>query len=151
MKQFDLLSTTFMIVISMFISYYVTWNVMLDENMEYNHLNRVYHSLLMGFIMGSLEIAMMLISGHRQAYLYILLAVMVSLSMLFWTLIRKQTFIGEDEFYKGMIQHHDAALFMARRVLKRNDISSNLRTLANNIILTQTKEINDMKTWLSQS
>lgn len=147
------LSILVMTIISVIISYYITWNSMLDDNTNYHHLNRVYHSLLMGSLMASIEIGMLIITGYgkKRKYLYIAFIMVVLLSILFWRLIRDQKYITEEEFYKSMIQHHESALFMARRVLKREDISENLKNLATNIIQTQTKEINDMKSWLRQN
>jgi uncharacterized protein (DUF305 family) len=55
-----------------------------------------------------------------------------------------------DEFDKAfldeMIVHHEGAVDMAALVLK-NSSRGELRTLANDIIKAQTKEINEMKTW----
>jgi uncharacterized protein (DUF305 family) len=55
-----------------------------------------------------------------------------------------------DEFDKAfldeMIVHHEGAVDMVALVLK-NSSRGELRTLANDIIKAQTKEINEMKTW----
>lgn len=148
-KLNNLLSISFMILLSIILSYYLTWNSMLDNNKNYNHLNRVYHSLLMGFLMGAIETCMIILMGQYELYLYILLSILILLSIISYMLIRKQTLINEDEFYKGMIQHHESALFMAKRVLQRNDISDYLKKLAVNIIKSQTQEIQDMKAKLN--
>lgn len=134
-----------MAIVGIIISYYITWNAMLDNYTGINHLNRFYHGILMAFLMAGVEAIMLLTMDFSNVTMYIVILSTLIGSIIFWILIRKQTGINEKEFYKGMIQHHEAAIFMAKRVLKRKDISDKLRVLANNIIMTQTKEIQDMQ------
>lgn len=58
-----------------------------------------------------------------------------------------------DEFDKAflaeMIVHHQGAIDMANLVLQKST-RPELRSLANDIITAQTKEINQMKTWQQQ-
>lgn len=59
--------------------------------------------------------------------------------------IRKQLFINIKDFYRGMIPHHSMALLMSKRVLEKNGLTREDREFANNIIKTQSSEIEWMK------
>lgn len=65
---------------------------------------------------------------------------------LFFTCIRKQIFVNEIQFLKGMIPHHSMAIMMSKHLEKKpNSISH----LLDQIIQTQTKEIIIMKDYLN--
>lgn len=56
-----------------------------------------------------------------------------------------QTFKNVDEaFAKGMITHHQMAIDMSEAILKYTD-NDTIKTMAENIIATQTKEIQEME------
>ncbi len=52
----------------------------------------------------------------------------------------------EEMFLRGMIVHHLGAIEMAQELLKQTK-RPELINLANNIIASQTKEVNDMRAW----
>ncbi len=54
---------------------------------------------------------------------------------------------SEKEFILGMIPHHQEAVDTAKEVLARGGTTPEIRTLAENIIKAQEKEIADMKSW----
>lgn len=54
---------------------------------------------------------------------------------------------SEKEFILGMIPHHQEAVDTAKEVLARGGTTLEIRTLAENIITAQEKEIADMKAW----
>jgi uncharacterized protein (DUF305 family) len=54
----------------------------------------------------------------------------------------------EEAFLRGMIVHHIGAINMAEDLLKQTD-RSELVELANNIIKTQSEEVDMMKGWLA--
>ena len=60
--------------------------------------------------------------------------------------IRKQLFINIKGFYKGMIPHHSMALLMSKKLLEKDGLNSDDREFVNNIIKTQSAEIEWMKT-----
>lgn len=53
---------------------------------------------------------------------------------------------ADKMFIEQMIPHHESAIAMANLALQKSS-HSELKTLANNIISTQTEEINKMKQW----
>lgn len=54
---------------------------------------------------------------------------------------------SEREFIQGMIPHHQEAVDTAKEVIARGGTTPEIRTLAENIIVAQEKEIADMKMW----
>lgn len=55
----------------------------------------------------------------------------------------------DTEFVRQMIPHHESAVIMAQMLLASNP-RPELKTLAENIITAQQKEIGDMKAWLAR-
>lgn len=64
-------------------------------------------------------------------------------------LIRTQTFINDQQFLHGMIPHHSMAILTAEKIKDKTD-DPRIRSLANNIILSQTKEIQLMEKILNE-
>ncbi len=54
---------------------------------------------------------------------------------------------SEQEFIESMIPHHQEAIATAKEILARGGTKPEIRTLAENIIAAQEKEITDMKQW----
>ncbi len=57
---------------------------------------------------------------------------------------------SDREFIEHMIPHHQEAVDTAREVLERGGEISEVKTLAENIITAQEKEIVDMKSWYKE-
>ena len=100
------------------------------------HLNDIYMVMLMTswmFLFGALYHGISLdkiVIGS--------IAVIITL----W-LIRKQIFINDREFLKGMIPHHSMAILMSEKIREKTS-DQRIVTLANNIIKAQTEEIEYM-------
>lgn len=104
------------------------------------HLNKVYGAILMGGYMALIELFM---HGYTSAYQgwaagWILLIIAMS------AMIYLQIGINENEFLRGMIEHHGMGIKMAERVLERNDLTPDTTMLAKSIIDLQRKEIIQM-------
>ncbi len=54
---------------------------------------------------------------------------------------------SEREFLQAMIPHHEEAISTAKEVVERGGSTAEIKTLAENIIKAQEKEVLDMKTW----
>jgi hypothetical protein len=65
--------------------------------------------------------------------------------IIFFALIRNQTFVNEIQYLKGMIPHHSMALLMSKRLEKK---PNSIQHLLDQIIQTQQKEIIIMKSYL---
>ncbi len=104
------------------------------------HLNKVYGAILMGAYMALVELFM---HGYTTAYqgwaaAWILLIIAMS------SLIYFQIGITENDFLRGMIEHHGMGIAMANRVLERDDLTQDTTILAKSIVDLQTKEIKQM-------
>lgn len=56
----------------------------------------------------------------------------------------------DKQFVQMMIPHHQGAIDMARAYLKSGAHEAKLKTMANNIIAAQQKEIKDLQDWLAK-
>ncbi len=54
---------------------------------------------------------------------------------------------SEKDFLLAMIPHHEEAIITAKEVVERGGSTPEIKTLAENIITAQEKEVADMKTW----
>jgi hypothetical protein len=128
-----------------FFSYIVMSNMMLTfKNGVYNHLNKVYMALTMGSLMGVIHYIIMLWQGHRSSGNWYGLLIWTVITIVFIILVRRQVLILEDQFLKGMIEHHDMAVLMSEEIVKKT-IDPEIRDFATNIIKTQQEEIEWMK------
>jgi hypothetical protein len=104
------------------------------------HLNKVYGGILMGGYMALVELFM---HGYTTAYQGWAAAwILIIIGMT--ALIYFQIGISENEFLRGMIEHHGMGIAMAKRVLERNDLTQDTQILARAIVDTQQKEITQM-------
>ena len=62
-------------------------------------------------------------------------------------MIRRQILIDDDQFTKAMIEHHSTAVLMATTI-KNKTSNPHVSRLAQEIIASQSKEIDLMKSWL---
>jgi hypothetical protein len=141
MKNHDTPSIVLMIILSIVISYFVLSNVMLLETGPvYNHLNKLYMALLMGSTMGFIAALSMPMSSQTKSKLLII-SVIVTIGLI-WV-IRKQVFIDDKNFTKSMGEHHEMGILMAREIVQKTN-NEFIKELAQNIIKTQQKEIDEM-------
>lgn len=135
-----------MIILMGIASYLITNNnVMLTlKNGVYDHIGKVYMAVLMALVMAIISIFLMIISGHINYQVWILLLITIVLTIITIIFIRKQILIGDEQFLKGMIEHHDMALLMSENIMNKTN-KKNIYEFAKRIILTQQNEINYMK------
>jgi len=82
--------------------------------------------------------------GHFNIYVFI---IGVLLSIFTTIIIRKQIFIDDKQWLRRMISHHSTALTTSHKIYNKTD-DLKLKILAKDIIETQEKEIDLMKTML---
>ena len=112
-------------------------NIWVDKLSDISfHLNDIYMALLMCgwslLLMGIYYININLFS----------IGIIMTIIILYC--IRKQVFIDEIEYVKGMIPHHSMAVFMSKQLLEKQNNSSKIKYLATHIINTQENEIKFM-------
>ena len=129
-----------MFFVSIIIGYFTMPTILgISTNVRF-HLNKVYGAILMGAYMALVELFM---HGYTTAYqgwaaAWILLIIAMSLLIYF------QIGISENEFLRGMIEHHAMGVSMAERVLERDDLTQDTQILARSIVDLQNKEIKQM-------
>jgi hypothetical protein len=110
-----------------------------------NNIGKAYMAAIMGLSMVLIEVGMYdmqygVVSSTKYGIIFALLG-------LFIYLYRNQIAIKDNEYVKGMIEHHSMAIFMSEEILKKTD-NYNIAKLAKNIVQSQKDEIQIMKNLL---
>jgi len=136
-----------MILLS-FVAMYILMYSMVDifDNVIPN-INQIYMAGLMTAPMIIIEIILMGSMYKNKKLNYAILAFGMVLLVGCFLLIRNQTTVSDKQFLKSMIPHHGAAILMVREA---NIIDPEIKKLAENIILSQQKEIDFMKAKLKE-
>lgn len=131
-----------MVIIS-FIAMFILMYSMVDkfENVIVN-INQFYMAGLMTAPMVIIEMALMGSMYKNKKMNTIIVAISVVVLIGCFLSIRMQTTVGDKQFLKSMIPHHAAAILMVKEA-KITD--PEIMKLANDIILSQQKEIDFMK------
>ena len=102
-------------------------------------LNDIYMSLLMS---GWMILFMSILEINIPVILISILIIVIT-----FIAIRKQLFIDENQYLRGMIPHHSMAITMSKK-LQNNDPNNRITQLLDSIIKTQRNEIEFMKKML---
>ena len=137
-----------MFIFSFLIQYFAMPPLMVSSLSDItNNIGKAYLAVIMGLFMVLVEIGM-----HDMQYGSISLTkygLILAFLFLFIYLYRKQVAIKDDEYVKGMIEHHSMAIFMSEEILKKTD-NYYVAKLAKNIIQKQNDEIREMKELLKK-
>ncbi len=131
---------------SLCISFVVMYIVMFLNVDEASHiylsLNRLYMALLMVSPMAMLMITLMggMYLNKKKNNVILLTSIVVFCVSLFC--LRKQAFISDEQYMRGMIPHHSSAIMTSKHASIRNE---RVRALADSIIKSQQTEIKLMK------
>jgi hypothetical protein len=130
-----------MIIISILAAYLSTMNLWVVKIQDARlHLNDIYMVLLMTAWM--VVFSYLAMSGHMGiSKILFIVAVLLVIVMIY--AIRNQSFINDKQFLNGMIPHHSMAILMANKIKDKTD-DPRIKKLANQIIQSQTKEIDLM-------
>lgn len=136
-----------MIVLS-FIAMYVLMYSMVDKfSNALPNINQFYMAGLMTMPMVILEIVIMGGMYMNKKLNKGILAIGFILMVVFFLGIRKQAAVGDRQFLRSMIPHHAAAILMVEKASLNNP---EIKKLAENIITSQTAEIELMKRILKE-
>ena len=105
-------------------------------------MGKFYISTIMALLMGLIEV-LMFDSHMRTISVQYYLALLFFL-VIFLYLYRNQVYILDKEYLEEMIEHHSMALLTSEEILQKTE-SERVKRLAENIIITQEKEIEYMK------
>ena len=134
------------LLISLIISYVVMLVLMLSRVNEFDNffisLNQVYMSGLMVSTMLLIMLISMASMYKNKKLNIALLAVGTASILLFWTLVRTQAAVGNQQFLRSMIPHHAAAILVCQQ---SSLTDQRIQELCTNIIKAQKEEIRIMK------
>jgi len=139
---------TIMFIFSFLIQYFAMPPLMVNSFSDItNNIGKAYLSVIMGLSMVLIEIGM-----HDMQYgifSTMKYGIILALLVLFIYLYRNQVAIKDEEYVKGMIEHHSMALFMSEEILKKTD-NYYVAKLAKNIVQSQKDELRTMKKLLQK-
>ena len=137
-----------LMAVAMFVAMYFIMYAMIDglQNLIPN-INNLYMTLLMVSAMLVIELWIMKGMYQNKKINWAIITVSLAIGIFSWFGIREQLFVGDNEFVKGMIPHHAAAVLMSEKA-KLTD--PELIELQKNILETQAKEIELMKRKLKE-
>ena len=128
-----------MVVGSFLVQYFMMSFVMANKVSQItNNLGKLYVSIMMGLVMGILEVIM-----HDMTYnivsfkLYVILGLS---TMICIYLYKTQLFIDDIQYLDGMVEHHSMSLLTSNKILEKSN-NYEVVALAKNIIQTQKDEI----------
>lgn len=132
-------SLVIMVVGSFLVQYFMMSFVMANKVSQItNNTGKLYVSLMMGLVMGILEVIM-----HDTTYnivslkLYLILGLS---TMICIYLYKTQLFIDDIQYLNGMIEHHSMTLLTSNKIVDKSN-NYDVVSLAKNIIQTQKDEI----------
>ncbi len=132
-----------------FLAMYVLMYAMVDSfSSVYGNVNQVYMAGLMAAPMAIVEILVMsAMYPNRKANAVILIASIVAL-IFFYFGMRTQLRVGDRQVLRSMIPHHSGAILMCKKAKFGNP---KIRDLCQNILRSQSQEIDQMKAILSEN
>lgn len=138
------------LLVSLAVSYPVMYAIMYSmvdrwSNVYLNVSNAYMAGLMAGSMLPVMLLTMRGMFKNRRANAA-LWAVSAVVLALFWFLLRAEAGVGDRQFMRAMIPHHAAAIQMARE----SGLSDpRVKNLAEEIILSQEREIAEMKVLLA--
>jgi len=128
-----------MVVGSFLVQYFMMSFVMANKVSQItNNLGKLYVSIMMGLVMGILEVIMHDMTYNTLSFkLYVILGLS---TMICIYLYKTQLFIDDIQYLDGMVEHHSMALLTSNKILEKSN-NYEVVALAKNIIQTQKDEI----------
>lgn len=137
-----------MTVLSLIAMYFFMYSMINSLDNFYHNVNMFYMAGLMAMPMVIFEVIIMRSMYMNKKRNAIIIGASLIALFGFFLFIRWQTAVGDREFVKGMIPHHAAAILMAK---KANIHDPEIKKLAEEIITSQEKEIQQMKAFLNKT
>ena len=136
-------SLWFMMISSFIIQLIFMSSIMTDsyKNITFS-TGKFYMAVIMAVLMGLTEVLMFDIHMKTISGIYYLALFFVL--VMFGYLYRNQVYIDDKDYLNEMIEHHSMALLTSEEILQKTH-SERVKKLAENIIVTQEKEIEYMR------
>ena len=131
-----------MIATSTFVMFFLMYQLVYEADHLMLSLNRLIASLVMGAVMAVVMLGFMWSMYEGKAAKVAVLAGAALLAVVLLSVNRAQALVGDVSFMKAMIPHHSIAINNARKADIRDP---RVRELADQIIASQVREIDEMK------
>ena len=145
----DLIVSIWIMMIGSFVVQYLAMSLIMTNsyrNITFS-VSKFYISVVMSLFMGIIEVAMFdYHHGYFHGPYYL---GFVFLLVVFIYLYRNQMYISDKDYLQEMIEHHSMAILTSEEILDKEP-SPRVKRLAENIINTQQKEIEYMKSMVKQ-
>lgn len=134
---------TLMVVLH-FIAMYVLMYAMVHNFADnlFHSWNQFYMAALMTASMVGIELVLMGSMYPNKKLNAALIVISIAALLGFWTMIRQQTAIADEQFIRSMVPHHSGAILMCRETSLTDP---ELQQLCRTIIESQQAEIDQMK------
>ena len=136
-------SLWFMMISSFIIQFVVMSSIMTNsyKNITFS-VGKFYMAVIMAILMGLTEVLMF--DTHMKTVSGIYYLSLFFVLVMFVYLYRNQVYIEDKDYLNEMIEHHSMALLTSEEILQKTH-SERVKKLAENIIVTQEKEIEYMR------
>ena len=136
-------SLWFMMISSFIIQLIFMSSIMTDsyKNITFS-IGKFYMAVIMAVLMGLTEVLMF--DTHMKTVSGIYYLSLFFVLVMFVYLYRNQVYIEDKDYLNEMIEHHSMALLTSEEILQKTH-SERVKKLAENIIVTQEKEIEYMR------
>ena len=136
-------SLWFMMISSFIIQLIVMSSIMTDsyKNITFS-IGKFYMAVIMAILMGLTEVLMF--DTHMKTVSGIYYLSLFFVLVMFVYLYRNQVYIEDKDYLNEMIEHHSMAILTSEEILQKTH-SERVKKLAENIIVTQEKEIEYMR------
>lgn len=146
MKSKSKINPYIRLLIALAISYVVMVTIMFSRVNVFSNVFLSFNQIYMAGLMVAPMLIIMLTVMHSMFYnkrLNIVLIFTGTLLIgLFWTLLRTQTGVGNQQFLRSMIPHHASAILVCE---KASITDPRIQQLCQEIIDSQEREIREMK------
>lgn len=134
------------LLVSLAVSYVVMFAIMFSRVNEFSNVfispNQAYMS---GLMVSTMLIIMMLTMSFmykNKTFNIVLLGLGTASILAFWTLLRGQVGVGDQQFLRSMIPHHAAAILVCQQ---SSLTDQRIKELCTEIVTAQKEEIRIMK------
>ena len=145
----DLLFSVIFMMVASFIIQYTIMSIIMTNSFEniFSSLGKIYMSTIMALLMGLVEVIMNDYSMKIVSTNYYI--VLGGFLLFFVYIYKNQILIDDKEYLSEMIEHHSMALLTSNKILEKTN-NSEVKKLAENIVNSQTNEIEIMKNLLKK-
>ena len=145
--KFDVI---YMLITGFILQYYIM-SIITTNSLDnvHNSLGKAYSSAIMAIIMSILEVIMYDLSHKMLTITYSYYIPLFTALITFIWLYRTQIGVNDKQYLNEMVEHHSMALLTSEQIIEKTK-DPQVKHLANKILDTQKREIQQMNKIISQ-